>query len=57
MNAQTLMETTRITGLADKDTPDAEFVFPSVQSGAEAASLVATVCADGSRVPLFVVVA
>ena len=57
MNGQELMETTPVMVLADAETTDPEFVFPSVQSGAEAASLVATVCADGTRVPLFVIVA
>lgn len=56
INAQALMETTPVTVLAPKVTTSLEFVFPSVQSGAEAASLVATVCADGTRLPLFVVV-
>lgn len=56
MNAEALMETAPMTVLAPKDTPTPEFVFPSVQSGAEAASLVATVCADGTRLPLLVVV-
>jgi len=57
MNGQELMETTPVMVLADAETTDPEFVFPSVQSGAEAASLVATVCADGTRLPLFVIVA
>jgi len=57
MNAQELMETTPATVMAGAQTAVPEFVFPSVQSGAEAASLVATVCADGTRLPLFVVVA
>jgi len=55
--AQELMETTPATVLADVETADMEFVFPSVQSGAEAASHGATVCADGTRLPLFVVIA
>ena len=57
MNGQELMETTPVTVLADAQTTDPEFVFPSVQSGAEAASLVATVCADGTRLPLLFIVA
>jgi len=57
MNAQALMETTPMTVVAGKGTTNPDFVFPSVQSGAEAASLVATVCADGTRLPLFVIVA
>ncbi|OSX78778.1 hypothetical protein BU14_0098s0004 [Porphyra umbilicalis] len=34
----------------------ADFVTPVVQSGADAASLVAYICADGTRLPLFSVV-
>lgn len=34
----------------------ADFVTPVVQSGADAASLVACICADGTRLPLFSVV-
>lgn len=45
-----------MTVVAGKDDARPEFVIPSVQSGAEAASLVATVCADGTRLPLFLVV-
>ena len=56
MNAQELMEITPATVLADVETADIEFVFLSVQSGAEAASIGATVCADGTRLPLFVVI-
>eukprot|EP00170_Pyropia_yezoensis_P004391 contig_17969_g4404 len=37
MNAEALMETAPMTVLAPKDTPTPEVVFPSVQSGAEAA--------------------
>jgi len=57
MNGQERMETTPVTVLQDAEATDAEFVFPSVQSGAEAASLVATECADGTRLPLFVIFA
>jgi len=57
MNAQDLMETTPATVMAGAETADPEFVLPSVQSIAEAASLVATVCADGTHLPVFVVVA
>lgn len=56
MNAEGLMETNRMTVVAVKDDARPEFVIPSVQSGAEAASLVATVCADGTRLPLLLVV-
>lgn len=56
MHAEGLMETTRMTVVAGKNDARPEFGIPSVQSGAEAASLVATVCADGSRLPLFLVV-
>eukprot|EP00170_Pyropia_yezoensis_P001309 contig_5805_g1313 len=55
-NAEGLMETTRMTVVAGKNDARPEFGIPSVQSGAEAASLVATVCADGTRLPLFLVV-
>ena len=48
MSAQALMETTPMTLVAGKGTTNPKFVFPSVQSGAETASLVATVCADGT---------
>ena len=43
MNGQKLMQTTPVTVLEDAQTTDPDFVFPSVQSGAEAASLVAPV--------------
>lgn len=47
MNSVSIMETARMTVLADKEDTRPEFVIPSVQYGAEAASLVATVCAEG----------
>jgi len=56
MNAQELMGTTPETVVADAESPDPEFELPSVQSGAEAASPVATMCSDGTRLPFFVVV-
>lgn len=56
MNALALTETTPVTVLAPKETASADFISRSIQSGAEAASLVSTVCADGSWLPLFVVV-
>jgi len=43
--------------VTDNPASRAEFVNPSVQNGSEAASLVSIVCADGTRLPLFVVVA
>jgi len=55
MNGQELMQTTPVMVLEDSQTTDPDLVFPSVQSGAEAASLVAPVCADGTRLPLFVI--
>ena len=57
MNGQELMETTPVTVLVDAESTDPEFVLPSVQSGAEAASFVRTVCADGTRLSLFVIFA
>jgi len=57
MNAQELMETTPAMVMAGAEMAVPEIEFPTVQSGAQAASLVATVCADGTRLPLFVVVA
>jgi len=57
MNGQELTEKTPVPVLADARTTDPALVFPSVQSGAEAASFVATVCADGNRLPLFFIVA
>jgi len=57
INAQALMETTPMTVVAGKGATNPEFVFPSVHSGAEAASLIPTVFAGGTRLPLFVIVA
>ena len=57
MKAEELMEGAGSAVVTDDPSARAEYVIPSVQNGAEAASLVATVCADGSRLPLFVVVA
>jgi len=56
MNAEELMEGAGSAVVTDDPSARAEYVIPSVQRGSEAASLVATVCADGSRLPLFVVV-
>jgi len=49
INAQALMETTRMTVVAGKGATNPDFVFPSVHGGAEAASLIPTVCADGTH--------
>jgi len=56
MNAEELMEGAGSAVVTDDPSATAEYVIPSVQNGSEAASLEATVCADGSRLPLFVVV-
>ena len=56
MNAEELMEGAVSAVVTDDPSARVEYVIPSVQNGSEAASLVATVCADGSRLPLFVVV-
>jgi len=56
MNAEELMEEAVSAVVTDDASARAEYVTPSVQNGAEAASLVATVCADRSRLLLFVVV-
>lgn len=56
MKAEDLMQGAGTAVMTDDRSARAEFVIPSVQRGAEAASLVATVCADGSRLPLFMVV-
>jgi len=57
IKAEELMEGAGAAVVTDNPASRAEYVIPSVQNGAEAASLVATVCADGTRLPLFVVVA
>jgi len=57
MKAEELLEGAGSAVVTDDPSARAENVIPSVQNGAEAASLVATVCADGSRLPRFVVVA
>ena len=57
IKAEELMEGAGAAVVTDNPASRAEFVIPSVQNGAEAASLVATVCADGTGLPLFVVVA
>jgi len=57
MSGKERMEKTPVTVLQDDETTDPKFVFPSVQSGAEAASFVATECADGTCLPLFVIFA
>jgi len=55
MNSEELMEGAGSAVVTDDPSARAEYVIPSVQKGSEAASLVATVCADGSRLPLFLV--
>jgi len=57
IKAEELMEGAGTAVVTDNPASRAEFGIPSVQNGAEAASLVATVCAGGTGLPLFVVVA
>eukprot|EP00170_Pyropia_yezoensis_P003995 contig_16521_g4006 len=57
MNAEELMSKSKVKVIAHKDDGRPEFVIPSVQSGAEATSLVATICTDESCLLMFVVVA
>lgn len=57
MYAEKLMSKPKVKVIAHKDDGRPEFVVPSLRNGAKATSLVATICADGSRLPLFVVVA
>jgi len=56
LKAEKLMEAAGSAVVTNDPSAHAECVIPSVQSDAEAASLVATACAEGSRLPLFVVV-
>jgi len=56
MNAEELTEGAGSAVVTNDPSARAKYVIPSVQNESEAASIVATVCADGSRLPLFVVV-
>lgn len=57
IKAADLLEQCAVKVLGPAGTKRADYVIPTVQKGAEAASVVPTVCADGTQLPIFVVVA